>query len=362
MRDEEIDAAIRGARHAAYAGDGDQARRSVAALRAQVAIHDRPATSAAVIVAEGLAFAADGDGGAATDRFRRAQAVARVAGREDVADLAQAWIAQCRLDAGDAAGALDALAGSGGPGGPGGPVGLVPAGRAAGRDVELRHRLSLLAAQLWAHAGDRAAADAWADAARRTAGVTASRELFSATLLSMCALRAWQSTLGHRLDGTVPDRDAIVADLLLLSSSANYDQMAAIGGRPALRGLLRARLLAAAGRPREALLHLDATDVRDGRLSPIDRARVAVQRAACRVELGDGGPGDVVAVEAALGPLPDDDRAQAHRVLARLGAGLPGAHAEQSRQYASRCAERRRDLAADLRAIAPFEPGQLAGK
>jgi tetratricopeptide (TPR) repeat protein len=304
----ELLAVIQNARILAYGGHRDEALKIISDIRSQFGIHDNPSVSSEVMIAEGIIMVSAADWNSAYDRFRRAILVGRIHGRSDAPDFASVWSSHCLFNLGRVEDAIDLV--------------LEVLQRFTVGRIELRHRLCVVLAELYAYAGDRDRAADWFDASRILAGRIQSRELFSATLFNMCALRVWESALIPRIFGDLKS-DMVTADLVFLKSSVNYDRMTGVSSRLFLHKLLHAQLLIAVGQYHNALDLLDALLSRDGDLGGFEWSRITLERAWCQLEIDDPQTEwtevRVSILNCIVSLLDDDDLALAHLILSRIG-------------------------------------------
>jgi tetratricopeptide (TPR) repeat protein len=304
----ELLANIQSARLLAYGGHRDEAAKIVSDIRLKFEIHDNPSASSEIMIVEGIILVAAADWTSAYDRFRRATLVGRIDGRSDAADFASVWSSHCLFNLGRVEDAIDLVLG-------------VLQRSTVGR-IELRHRLCVVLAELYAYAGDRDRAADWFDASRILAGRIQSRELFSATLFNMCALRVWESALIPRIFGDLKD-DLVAADLVFLESSVNYDRMTGVSSRLFLHKLLRAQLLIAIGQYQKALDLLDSLLSGGDDFGGFESSRIALERAWCLLEIDEPqtewAEVRVSVSNCIFNLIDDDDLALAHLILSRIG-------------------------------------------
>lgn len=320
---------IETARLLVYDGQRDPARSVLQQLRACDDIYGLPLLIAELQLAEGLLHLLDGNWNAASDRFRRAEVLARVAGSADVVGHAQTMLAHCYFNLGDLRKSAEGVVAT---------VEVVPRGR-----IEFRHRFCLVVGQLYAYAGDLGLAREWFDTARQLAGSMRSRGLFSATIFNQFALQAWRGLLISRLD-QIDDSARDVDSSIVIDAATNYDNLTGVSHRTELNQLLRVQVLGAQGQYLEALDALDDIRTEASGLGSSGVYRLQLERAWNKYHLAKNDT-DYEVVQLLLegsfsNLVDDDDLALAHLLMARVAlARGKGAeymvHSEAASHYRS---------------------------
>lgn len=330
---------IERARFLSYDGNLDAARGHLLRIRAEIDIHESSRVTGELKLLEGLLAQAVGDWSSASDYFRRAEILGRLAGDNDLIGFALSWMAHCGCNTGDVLSAAQTLVAA---------TPLLPTSR-----VEMRHRFSLVAGELLSFAGQLEASRRWFDYARNVAGILGSRGLFSATVFNQSALHAWHYVFGARFPDFI--EASLGGDpLILLQSASNYDQMSGVSVRIALHQVVRAQVLGTVGHHDEAVLILSRLVEENVDLGSIDRGRALLEIVWNRLQNTDANLNYrllLSEVESSFNDLVDeDDLAFGHSLLARL-AGLLGddasslRYAQSSAHYLGVLRSRQRQVA-----------------
>lgn len=318
---------IEGARFQCYDGNFDAARRRLSSIRAYVDVHESSRVTGELKLLEGLLAQATGDWSLALDCFRRAEILGRLAGDGDLIGLALSWMAHCGCNTGDTLWAAQTL---------------VAASEFLGASrVEMRHRFSLVAAELSSFAKQLNAAKRWFDSSRNIAGMIGSRGLFSATVFNQSALHAWHFVFGSRFS-EFQEVTAGGDPLVFLQSALNYDDISGVTVRVALHRVVQAQVLGVMGHHDAALLMLNQLIEEDADLGPMDRGRASLEIVWNEILKSDSDlrySSLLAQVNQCFNDLVDeDDLAFGHSLLARL-AHLMGdeaaslRHAQSSSYY-----------------------------
>ena len=232
-----------------------------------------------------------------------------------------------------------------------------------------RARATLVAGYAYHFAGANGRAQPWYEASRRHAIAEGDETHLSALMHNQAWMRASQARLALLFDagnGQSEQADAVAHALMGAESIGHYDAGVGTASLGSLVPMLRAQVLTAQGRWREALAlfdsHFDAA-LDDGlqRLAPC----LLADRAWCEWQTGQPRKATALAAaaeQALLQPCDTDDRAMASARLAQLREALGDAvaaqrHRAESRTlHAAHCAQQQRLVTLLDAALAGVEP------
>lgn len=339
-----IDAAALKAERAcllARQGHKDLARKVVDDLQQQFAWRPHAAMSAWLSLADGLLDHFGHQGDAARDRVQRAYTLSNSASLAPLHALCAAWLAYLDYVENDmsrmARHVAEALA------------------LAAPDHHAARARACLVVADAYHFAGAPDGALPWYQRSRVHATTDGDEAHVSSLMHDQARLRGGRACLAAAF-GEPGAEDAVRQALMSAESTAHFDAGAGNAAQPSAMPMLRAQLLTADGRWREALALFDAyhdTARAEGqrRLDPWFLADVAW----CRLQLGDAARARAAAgacVEGLLQPCDVDDRAIAQARLAQVLDGLDdAAGAAVQRERAQRDLTAHRAEQARLKAL-----------